>query len=204
MRGDQRQMGDRLIMQGTGGPFVHTEFLLGKGADIRCYTACGSPSRHEAREGFVPTRHLTDLPVRPEWDVITFPVHNGTLGYNRVYALILQLIATQIPYNYKDLWQCCVKVMLPYERDVDCSNPLSWQKRGVFCSQACLLLLRHLSNLGLITLPQSMESQVRSINSRGCSPNALHRIVGAGRACRQKKEANEKGGLAGGLMTRIF
>ena len=187
MRGDQGQIGDRLIMQGTGGPFVHTEFLLGKGADIRCYTACGFPSRHDIRDGFVPTRRLSALPKHPQWDVVTFPVNNGTLGYSRVYAVILQLIATQIPYNYGDLWQCCVKVMLPYERDVDCGNPLSWQKRGVFCSQACLLLLRHLSKQGLITLPPAMEYPVSSINSRGCSPNALHRIIARGRHPQTKK-----------------
>jgi hypothetical protein len=177
LRGNPAHFGDNLIMQGTGGPFVHTEFILGKGRDIRCYTACGAPGRHDVRDGFVPTRRMTGLPPAPDWDVITFPVNGGLIGYSRAYAVILQLIAMQIPYNYLDLWQCCVKLMLPYEKDIQCDDPSSWRLRGVFCSQACLLLLRCLAMKGVITLRPGVETAVGRTNSRGCSPNALHRIL---------------------------
>lgn len=183
LRGDHGYLSDNLIMQGTGGPFVHTEFILGKGRDIRCYTACGAPGRQDIQDGFVPTRRMMGLPRAPQWDVVTFPIHGGLQGYNRVYAVVLQLIAMQIPYNYTDLWQCCVKLMLPYENDIQCDDPVSWRRHGVFCSQACLLLVRCLAWKGLISLPPCMSALVDSTNSRGCSPNALHRIM----TCTRKK-----------------
>lgn len=177
LRGDPAHLGENLVMQGTGGPFVHAEFVLGKGRDVRCYTACGAPGRRDVQDGFVPTRRMVGLPRAPQWDVITFPIQGGLQGYNRAYAIVLQLIAMHIPYNYTDLWQCCVKLMLPYEEDVQCDDPASWRNRGVFCSQACLLLVRCLARKQIISLPHGVDLLVNSTNSRGCSPNALHRIM---------------------------
>jgi hypothetical protein len=176
-RGNPRYLADNFIMQSTGGPFVHTEFLLGKKGDIRFYTACGAPGRRDIQDGFVPTRRMTSLPMASDWDVVTIPITGGHQGYNRAYAVILRLLALQIPYNYADLWQCCVKLMLPYEKDVQCEDPNSWRSHGVFCSQACLLLVRSLSRNGIIALNPSVALVVDGTNSRGCSPNALHRIL---------------------------
>jgi hypothetical protein len=176
-RGNPRYLADNFIMQSTGGPFVHTEFLLGKKGDIRFYTACGAPGRRDIHDGFVPTRRMTSLPMASDWDVVTIPIIGGHQGYNRAYAVILRLLALQIPYNYADLWQCCVKLMLPYEKDVQCEDPNSWRSHGVFCSQACLLLVRSLSRTGIIALNPSVALVVDGTNSRGCSPNALHRIL---------------------------
>lgn len=177
LRGDPYFMRDSLVMQGTGGPFVHTEFILGWGRDVRCYTACGAPGRRDIVSGFVPTWRMNGLPQGPRWEVATFPVLGGRVGYFKAYSIVLQLIAMQIPYNYHDLWQCCVKVMLPYERDVQCDDPNSWRQNGVFCSQACLLLLRCMLRKGIITMPHDMQCRVEKTNSRGCSPNALHHMI---------------------------
>lgn len=177
LRGDPQRLSDNLIMRSTGGPFVHTEFILGNGNDIRCYTACGAPGRHDTVDGFVPSGRMAGLPGPPRWDVVTFPILGGRMGYNRAYAVVLQLVAMHVPYNYHDLWQCCVKVMLPYERDIQCDDPVSWRQHGVFCSQACLLLLRCMARRGLIATSQPLGLLLERTNSRGCSPNALHHIV---------------------------
>jgi len=180
-RGLQSSIGDEVVMQSTGGPYVHSEFILGRAGDIRCYTACGSNRWHrEPVEGFIPVRRMQSLQPAPGWDVVTFPLNDGRHGYNAVYAFILQLVAAQTPYNHADLWQCCVKAMLPFERDVRCEQPDSWRERGVFCSQACLLLLRHLSRQGCITLPVHVRDAMERVNSRGCSPNSLFRLVHPG------------------------
>lgn len=186
LRGDPYFMRDGLVMQSTGGPFVHTEFVLGWGQDVRCYTAFGAPGRNDPVNGFVPSRRTIGLPDGPRWEVVTFPVRGGAADYWRAYAFVLQLVAMRVPYNYQDLWQCCVKIALPYERDVDCDVPASWQRHGVFCSQACLLLLRAMVRKRIISLPQDISLSVERTNSRGCSPNALHHML---RVNRLKKKS---------------
>ena len=177
-RGVWKYLGDDVVMQGTWGPYVHTEIILGKNRnDMRCYTSCASSDHDKRHEGFLPTRRWTCFPSPHEWEVITFPLNDGMQGYRRAYAFILQLVSMQIPYNYADLWQCCVKVMLPMERDVMCTDMRDWKRHGVFCSQACVLLLRHFSNQNLITLHTSVQAKISNINSRGCSPNCLYRIL---------------------------
>lgn len=176
-RGNPGRLAESFIMQSTGGPFVHAEFMLGKKGDIRFYTACGAPGRRDVQDGFVPTRRMECLSMASDWDFVTIPIIGGHQGYNRAYAVILRLLALQIPYNYVDLWQCCVKLMLPYEKDVQCDDPNSWRSHGVFCSQACLLLVRNLSRKGIVALHPSVALVVDGTNSRGCSPNALYRIL---------------------------
>jgi len=181
-RGAWDYLGDEVVMQGTGGPYVHSEFILGKNRhDMRCYTSCASSGHDKGLEGFMLTRRWSCLPSSHDWEVVTFPLNDGMQGYKRAYSFILQLVSMRIPYNYGDLWQCCVKVLLPSERDILCTDMRDWQRHGVFCSQACLLLLRHFSNLNLITLHASVRADICNINSRGCSPNCLYRILSPGK-----------------------
>lgn len=171
-RGNPRFLWDRVIMGTTSGPFVHTEFFLERGEDVRFYTAANLvDQRFKAASGFMPSARMHNLPESSQWEVVRYPV---TLdGYFLTYSLILQLLALQLPYNARDLWQCCISFMLPYERDLDCDRFETFKPGGVFCSQVCLLLLRRLQNQGV--LPKDLP--VQSVNSRGCSPNALHRLL---------------------------
>jgi hypothetical protein len=183
-RGDPRSIQDELIMQTTGGEMIHSEFMLGRPRDIRCYTACcmlqqGSVQiKHES--GFTPSRRFTSLPSRDEgWECVCFPLLGHARDYKSVYSVLLQLMALQLPYNYQDLWQCCSKAVLPFERDLDYTNFSEWKARGVFCSQVCLLLLRRFDSQGLIRLPTASRYRVYASNSRGCSPNSLFYTLGA-------------------------
>lgn len=171
-RGDPHSWGDALIMDTTGGPFVHSEIILQNGKDVRSYTAVKYP--HPCSESSFCTTGRR-LPLPSNWEVVKFPVTEG--AYKSAYAAVLQLMAMQLPYNSRDLWQCCFKLMLPFEKDYDCQNLATWRPNGVFCSQACLLLLRRLAVQGKLGMPPGLVLRLSSINSRGCSPNTLHRLL---------------------------
>ena len=175
MSGDWRLFDDRLVMSATRGPFVHAEVVLSRGDSVRAYASLGA-------SGFTvsPNKHPeSPPPAEPggrAWRLVHFPLRQG--AYKPVYALILQLLALNLPYNSWDTWQCCVKLMLPFERDLDCCNPESWRASGVFCSQACLLLLRRLGRMGALYRPQLVDWRaLEATNSRGCSPNALFALL---------------------------
>jgi hypothetical protein len=170
LRGNPHSFWERLIMDTTFGPFVHTELFLQKGTDIRFYAAT-NPARSDQRSGFMPSARLRSMPDPTQWEIVRFPVTQPC--YHAAYALVLQLIAMRLPYNANDLWQCCIRVMLPFENDLDCERPCTWQKSGVFCSQVCLLILRRLSLHGLLPMRESPLM----VNSRGCSPNHLYAIL---------------------------
>lgn len=175
LRGNPRTFWDRVIMDFTRGPFVHTEFFLQHGKDVRFYTAANLVDCTQNPSGFLPSAKMHALPDDRRWDIVKFPV--SYKGYLVAYALVLQLLALQLPYNARDLWQCSVNLLLPYERDLDYRRFDTWQPRGVFCSQVCLLLLRRLHSDGVIALPPSTCKQVYGVNSRGCSPNALRALL---------------------------
>lgn len=171
LRGNPARIWDRVIMDATAGPFVHTEFFLQRGEDVRFYTAANLVGeRFRSASGFMPSARARRLPDPAQWDVVRYPVTHQ--GYMLAYSLVLQLLALQLPYNARDLWQCYFSFMLPFEKDLDCTRFETWRPSGVFCSQVCLLLLRRLQAQGVLAgLP------VHSVNSRGCSPNALHRLL---------------------------
>lgn len=181
LRGNPSRMWDRAIMGATHGPFVHTEFFLQRGDDVRMYTAANlfasdsCQNRQGRHPGFMPSARLKSFPDPAQWEIVRFPV--SASGYLLTYALILQLLALDLPYNARDLWQCCIKVMLPFEQDLDCRNVDSWRRGGVFCSQVCLLLLRRLHLQGVLELCPTVAKSVKAVNSRGCSPNSLYRIL---------------------------
>jgi hypothetical protein len=173
MRGNPHSYFDSFVMDATGGPFVHSEIFLQNGRDVRSYTAVKYP--HPCSDSaFCPTGRR--FPLSGEWETIRIPVTQA--GYKAAYGTILQLMALQLPYNSRDLWQCCIKLMLPFERDLDCNDLPSWCSQGVFCSQACLLILRRLAASGALQLPPGVD--LTRLNSRGCSPNTLHALL-AGR-----------------------
>lgn len=172
LRGNPGIMGERIVMEATWGPFVHSEIFIQNGQDVRFYSA-SSPRG----EGLVPSARLPMLPSEDsKWAFVRFPlVQPG--GYELAYAFILQILAMQLPYNSHDLWQCCVKLMLPFERDLDCDNVNTWRQSGVFCSQVCLLILRHMARKGALQLTPTVTSSLEASNSRGCSPNALYSLL---------------------------
>jgi len=169
LRGDPSRWWDRFVMDGTFGPFVHTEVALTDGRGlVRAY------SSFEGVGGVVPVP-----PGRygPEWELVSVPLAEH--GFARLYASVLSLISLQIPYNSGDLWQCCVSAFLPYESDIDETRLDSW-RRGVFCSQFACLLLRLGLSQGSVLLPDVPRAHLRAVHSRGCSPNALFRILTGG------------------------
>ena len=89
------------------------------------------------------------------------------------------MIDLKIKYNTSDLWQCCIKTLLPFETELDCHKPESW-KNGVFCSQLSLLVLRRLVDESAISIPTPMAHIINNVHSRGCSPNTLYNIVKQG------------------------
>lgn len=169
---------DRFIAGVTRGPFVHTEIILGKdtggvpAADTRAYSA------FEGVSGFTPSKSSIQWrnDVSSDWTVLKFQLPPG--GYEKAYAVILQVLAMDLPYNSRDLWQCCIRCCLPFEEDLDCEQPDTWKARGgVFCSQVALLLLRRVARMGLIRPPDVTRERIEETNSRGCSPNDLFRIL---------------------------
>lgn len=166
LRGDPGRWWDRFVMDGTFGPFVHTEVTLTDGRGLfRAY------SSFQGVGGVVPIR---PGPYGPNWALVTVPLAKG--GFIRLYSSLLSLLSVPIPYNSGDLWQCCVSGFLPFESDIEETRLDSW-RRGVFCSQfACLLLRLGLSN-GSVLLPDAPRAQLKVVHSRGCSPNALYRIL---------------------------
>jgi hypothetical protein len=185
LRGNPRIIGEQVVMRSTWGPFVHTEIFIQKGQDVRFYSA-SSPRG----EGLVPSARLPMLPSEDKnWELVRFPlVQPG--GYKLAYALLLQIMAMQLPYNSRDLWQCCMKLMLPFERDLDCDHLDTWRQSGVFCSQVCLLVLRRLARRGALVVDPAVTSNLEASNSRGCSPNALYGLLSP------KKHAKKRGEIS--------
>lgn len=174
LRGSPMSWRDSLIMRSTAGPFVHSEFFLQAGTESRFYTSVDVP-RDTFPCAIMPTGRR--LPLSGEWETVRYPVTRS--GYCAAYALLLHAMSLPIPYNSRDLWQCAIKLMLPFERDLDFAHPASWTRSGVFCSQLCLLLLRRLVVMGCVPLPAPCASPLLGRNSRGCSPNDLYRLLDA-------------------------
>lgn len=169
-RGLSHDWHDMLVMESTRGPYVHAELFLQRGKTSRFYTS------YDSSKGTCAINPTTRrLPLPPHWEALRFPINQR--GYKAAYALILQLMTLPIPYNNRDLWQCAIPVMLPFERDLDCMNPASWTGTGVFCSQLCLLVLRRLVAQGVLHAEPPLRQALASCNSRGCSPNALHQLL---------------------------
>lgn len=189
-RGSSQSLYDTMIMETTRGPFVHAEIFIQSGHDVRFYSAVnvGQGARPSA---IVHAYRL--LPLPPEWEVVQLPV--GKQGYKIAYAMLLELVCTPVPYNLKDQWQCACPLLLPYEDDLDSMSLSQWPRMGVFCSQLCLLVLRRLVVTGNLALDPHVLTQVVSVNSRGCSPNGLYRILRSPTP-KKKHETQRVGSLA--------
>lgn len=152
-------------MGATWGPYVHTEFILGRNQLGKSYSA------YDNLAGFTTSKSKYTEPL---WKILTFPLKQD--GYDKTYAMILQLLDLQLPYNSNDLWQCCVKLALPFETELDCERPSTWSK-GVFCSQVSLLLLRRMARADLLEASPNLKLAIENVHSRGCSPNMLFSIL---------------------------
>ena len=159
----RRTARDELTMVATMGDVVHCELVVGRGQYAQAYGSFA------AMGGFV---RSPNIHTAPEWTVLALPVRDA----QAVLARSLQLVALGLPYNSKDLWQCCLKVMLPFETELDCQHPHTWHQ-GVFCSQACLLMLRRLAREGHINPSPQLQHALEATHSRGCSPNTLFSIM---------------------------
>ena len=164
-RGSYQSIWEAFIMSSTGGPFVHTELLLGCGSHVQAFTSL------EGVGGFVQSRNQHN---RCNWVTVGIPVSRQV--YERAAGMCREMLPLSMQYNWFDLWQCCVKIMLPYESDLDCHRPSSWQS-GVFCSQLCLLFLRRMAREGAFPFKRQLGAQMEMVNSRGCSPNQLYGIL---------------------------
>lgn len=159
LKGDVHRIGDDLVMGATWGSMTHCELLIGNGTTARSYGAFTDA-------GFVESSNEI---VGPRWHVTCFPVQD----HNVTYPFVLRALSLGIPYNNKDLWQCCIKAMLPFETELDCTVPESWVQHGVFCSQVCLLMLRKFNRDGVLKCPAPLTVLLETTHSRGCSPNTL-------------------------------
>lgn len=180
---------DRAVSLLTGGPYVHTEIMLADGrGGVRAYSACDNTSGFSPSDSF--GAHSRGLKCR--WTGVRYHL-SSDLSYKKVYALILQIISMSLPYNKSDLWQCCIQVALPFEKDLDCENLATWHTTGVFCSQVALLVLRRLRRDGLIPAFSDTDNEVGRLiertNSRGCSPNQLYRILTLDASPHREKKA---------------
>jgi len=163
--GDFHRTGDWFIMETTGGPFVHSELLLGVDSYCMAFSSYGDAG------GFVPSLNKI---CSSHWVIVRIPVAPEV--YARAVQTCRDVLAVNPTYNSSDLWQCCIQLMLPYEKDVDCQNPRSW-KSGVFCSQVCLLFLRKMAREGAFYGLTGLAKRLESMNSRGCSPSQLYDIM---------------------------
>jgi hypothetical protein len=154
---------DSLIMATTIGPWVHTEIIFPDSTGPRAYAA------YEDIGGFVKSRNT---PYNSNWTVVSVPLTKP----DQAHAVLLHTLDAQPGYNQSDLWQCCVKAWLPWERDLNCEAPQTWTN-GVFCSQVCLLLLRRMARQGSIAVPETVSGLLEHVHSRGCSPNTLFGIL---------------------------
>lgn len=168
LRGNSASLFDDIVMGATLGAWVHCEILRGKGPVYSAYAA------FQGAGGFM-SSNSSHEPSR--WALFLIPVTNPGL----IHAHLLTLLSLNLPYNYTDLWQCCVTAMLPWETELDCEMPEKWTGSGVFCSQVALLALRALARRNAIALPADTHALIEATHSRGCSPNALFGLLG--RAC---------------------
>ena len=164
-RGSYQSIWETFITKTTGGPFVHCEIVVGCGSRMQAFTSL------EGVGGFVQSQHCHSW---PDWVTVTIPISREM--YLRVVGKCKEILALHIPYNWLDLWQCCIHIMLPYERDLDCNKHSSWHS-GVFCSQMCLLFLRMMSRDGAFPSKRQLMIRLEGVNSRGCSPNQLYAIL---------------------------
>ena len=165
-RGKLGNINHDIIMSSTWGPWVHCEVIVGKDEVGTAYGA------FEHVGGFLRSQNVHDP---RDWSVFVTPVSS----LMPLQAAVVRMVDLGIKYNTSDLWQCCIKTLLPFETELDCHRPESW-KNGVFCSQVALLMLRRMSDENVVSLPTPMTHMLHSVHSRGCSPNTLFNLVRTG------------------------
>ena len=168
-KGSMHRPYDMCVMATTMGEYVHAELMIGKSSTADVFS---SYNDHQKGAGFERSRY--DMIETSMWDVYVHPLADTS----KAQARALELLAAELKYNFNDLWQCCVRAMLPFEQEVNCMQvDETWTRRGLFCSQMCLLFMRYLSATNDLKMQPWPSSIVEKVHSRGCSPNTLHGIV---------------------------
>lgn len=154
-------------MVATLGPYVHTELIVGKDSLADVYSSFESK---DAQYGFVRSDSVFD---KENWSIVYLPLQSLT----HAQGMSLALLASNVPYNHNDLWQCCITCALPFEEELACDQVEDWKTHGVFCSQMCLLFLRSLMHHGDLVTAPGLAHMLENTHSRGCSPNLLFGIL---------------------------
>jgi len=165
--GDWYNPYEALIMGSTLGSLVHCELIIGENSQGNVYS---SYNNEHVNSGC--TRSIENFNT-PKWLLLTQQVIDTT----KSQAHILTMLENKLQYNVRDLWQCCVKTMLPFEQELDCDMVETWKPHGVFCSQMCLLFLRHAARVGELPVTVHLKHNLENVHSRGCSPNLLYHIL---------------------------
>lgn len=163
--GDYTNVYEDVVMAATLGSFVHCELIIGEGKIADVYSSYCEGNKLSL--GF--TRSVNQF-FPQNWTILVHPLTDTV----HAKKLALSLLGLNLPYNSRDLWQCCLQAMLPFESELDCDLPESWKPSGVFCSQMCLLFLRHLARVGELQTNITFKHHLESLHSRGCSPNGLY------------------------------
>ena len=150
---------ERAIEVWTGGPWVHAELEI---PGVGRWSAFDKPVEPFCRSLRSHYDYAFEYKLTPE-------------HAKELHAYVLRIIARAPAYNRRDLWQCCVKLFLPLESDLDPQTPESWNR--VFCSQAVLLALKHMLASDMLKFSPRGSQRVHTLNSRGCSPNYLFRML---------------------------
>lgn len=165
--GDWYDPYEAVIMGSTVGQYVHCELVIGDNEKADVYSSYDSK---QLCCGFA--RSIEDYTPK-RWTLLTHKLADTQNAKKQV----LQILDKNLPYNKSDLWQCCIKTMLPFESELDCELVDTWKHSGVFCSQMCLLFLRHMARVGDLTTNPHLKHHLESVHSRGCSPNLLFGIL---------------------------
>ena len=170
-RCDPRSTYEHAIQLSTGGaPWVHAELeLVGVGR----WSAFDKPEEPFCRS------------LRPSYDyAFEYPLTEDAA--KALHSYVLRIIARAPSYNRRDLWQCCVRCFLPLERDLDPHTPETWNR--VFCSQAVLLAVKHMLATNALQFTPEGARRIHAMNSRGCSPNLLFKVLSTEHEQRRRAE----------------
>lgn len=165
--GDWRDPYEAIIMGSTWGSLVHCELIIGDNTQGNVYSAYNNEHVHSGC-----TRSIENFSSN-KWMLLTHQVKDTQKSQTHV----LRMLDSKLMYNTKDLWQCCIRTLLPFEQELDCDVVETWKPHGVFCSQMCLLFLRHIARAGELPATMHLQHNLESVHSRGCSPNLLYHVL---------------------------
>jgi len=107
-----------------------------------------------------------------EWDSIEIPVTD----HRRALQILMEMKRSPAPYHI-NVMECALpkRFVDAIEEDEDCMHPEQWS--GLFCSQFALLFVRRCALEGILGVSHSRCAILWSVNSKGCLPARLWRIL---------------------------